>query len=287
MPVRPVLAWPSVVALFAEYAVIAVCFAAASWAWNPVVVALAFIVIATRQHALFILYHDAVHGLFARSLRVNDLLVNLFVGVPLLVPVHVYRALHLTHHAHLGTPRDPERVLLYRGQLWAYRPLPLVRLAAQLAGDASGVFGLRMLAAYVQERRDPASTLELPVVRVFPETWALLAAWLGALAALAWVDLGLFARFALLWFVPFLTVVQAIQKVRSFAEHDHPDATERSYTWRPGLLGRLVVWPYNIGYHREHHVYPTLPWFVLPSVGEPDGRPGSALVGLLWNGRLR
>lgn len=284
---RTRVAWPSVVALLAEYAVIGACFAAAAWSWNPLVVALAFVVIATRQHALFILYHDAVHGLFARDLRVNDLLVNVFVGVPMLVPVHVYRALHLTHHAHLGTPKDPERVLLYRGQPWAYRPLPLTRLLAQWLGDALGWNGVRMVAAYARERRDPNSTLELPVVRVFPETWMLLAAWLVSLAAFAWLDPTAFLRLAALWFLPFFTLVQAIQKVRSFAEHDHPGAAERSYTWRAGLLGRLVLWPYNIGYHREHHVHPTLPWYDLPAVALPDGRPGNTLVGLLWNGRLR
>ncbi len=86
--------------------------------------------IATRQHAILVLYHDGVHCLVARSRRVNDFIVNSVVGVPLLLPIHLYRALHLSHHRHLGAACDPERVLLYRGQPWTFRPLAARRAGA-------------------------------------------------------------------------------------------------------------------------------------------------------------
>ena len=80
--------------------------------------------IATRQHALFILFHDAVHGHLARSPRLNDALINVFVGVPAMLPIEIYRPLHMLHHRSVGTPQDPERLLLYAGQHWQYAPLP-------------------------------------------------------------------------------------------------------------------------------------------------------------------
>lgn len=49
--------------------------------------ALAVLVVATRQHALFILYHDATHYHLTRRRHVNDFLINAAIGVPGLVPV--------------------------------------------------------------------------------------------------------------------------------------------------------------------------------------------------------
>ena len=108
--------WRSVVPLVAEALGAWSLAALGAWLWHPLWTPLCMLAIATRQHALFILYHDAVHGLFASSIRLNDAIINAFVGVPQALPVHLYRALHLTHHRDLGSPGDPERVLLYAGQ---------------------------------------------------------------------------------------------------------------------------------------------------------------------------
>lgn len=265
---------------------LAVCVATVTLAltfWHPLVVIVAMIVIATRQHAQFILFHDAVHGHVHSDRRVNDLVVNAIVGVPQLVPVQVYRRLHLAHHAKLGTISDPERLLLYRGQPWRYRPLPTGPLLRQLLGDLLLVNNVKTLYWFGHERRDPRSLLVLPEARIPPELWALVAAW-GGLAVLGLaVDAGTFARFALLWFVPLLTLTQLIQKVRSFAEHGPNDGVDLTYSWRPGRLGRLVLWPYHINYHREHHAEPRVPWHELPAAfPDADLRPGRDLIDLLW-----
>lgn len=279
------VAWRSLVALVAEGAVAWGAAALAVAWWHPVVTPLLMVLIATRQHALFILYHDAVHGLIARPQRLNDALINAFVGVPQSLPIHVYRALHLTHHRTLGSDRDPERVLLYAGQVWDYRPLPARRLVWQLLGDLLLWNNLRTLALYLRERVSPTGRLTLPAGKVYPEFYAMAAVFWIAVGAFAWWEPALAARAAVVWVVPLLTLTQAIQKVRSFAEHAALDAPELSYSWEPGWFGRLVLWPYNIQYHREHHVHPGIPWFELPE-RFPDrvARPGSALVRLLWNG---
>ncbi|MFO0747133.1 MAG: fatty acid desaturase [Myxococcota bacterium] len=254
--------------------------------WHPLTVALAMIVLATRQHAQFILFHDAVHYNVARDRRLNDFLTNLVIGVPQLVPVQLYRRLHLAHHARLGTPADPERLLLYRRQPWRYRPLGAWPLARQLAGDLFLVNNVRTLVGFGQELRDPKSLLSLPPARTWPEFYATVGFYLGALVAWAALDPSSLGRFALIWFVPLLTLTQAIQKVRSFAEHAAADAPELSYSWRPGLFGRLVLWPYHINYHREHHVHPRVPWYRLPATfPDVEQRPGRELPRLLWNGR--
>lgn len=285
-PRRVSVAWPSVLGLARE-AALAWVPAAVAVAWgNPWFTAAAMVWIATRQHALFILYHDAVHGLIARPRRLNDLLINVFVGIPQLLPIHVYRALHLVHHQTLGTAADPERVLLYAGQPWRYRPLPLRSLLPQLLGDLLLWNNLVTLGLFVREQVRPTGRLTLPRGPVYPEFYGLAGLAAAAAAAFAWAEPTLFLRAVLVWVVPLLTLTQAIQKVRSFAEHADLDAPELSYSWAPGWLGRLTLWPYNIQYHREHHARPDIPWYELPAkFPDREARPGRTLPALVWNGR--
>ncbi|MDP2311609.1 MAG: fatty acid desaturase [Pseudomonadota bacterium] len=250
------------------------------WVWHPLLTMLGVCVIATRQHALFILYHDAVHGLLARPRRLNDLLVNLFVGIPQLLPIHVYRALHLVHHQHLGTERDPERLLLYAGQPWAYQPLPTGALVRQLLGDLLLWNNVATALCYVRERLSGRRRLHLPPGKIYPEFWVLAALGWGGAAVLAWRFPDLATRVAIAWLLPLVTLTQAIQKVRSFTEHG---AGGTSGSWAPGWFGRLVLWPYHIGYHREHHARADVAWFDLPAAfPDREGRPGSEVVGALW-----
>lgn len=279
---------PSFVALVGEWIVIAMVIAAAIAWWSLPVALLAGVVIATRQHALLVLYHDAVHGLLARPGRLNDLLINGAVGVPLLLPVHLYRALHVSHHRHLGTEHDPERVLLYRGQRWSYRPLGTRALALQLAGDLLGWNACALSWRYFAERRRGGG-LRLPRSRFYPELVAQYALFAAAWGAAAMAAPTVALRLALLWFVPYLTLTQLLQKLRSFAEHtDEDDEAARSCSWAPGILGRLTLWPYNINYHREHHARPDLAWDRLPAAfPEVSQRPGAELRSHVWSGASR
>lgn len=220
----------------------------------------AALVIATRQHALLMLYHDGVHGHAASSRALNDVLINAMVGVPMLMPVEGYRAVHLEHHRKIGREDDPERQLLYVGQLWNYRGLTGAALVRQLAGDLFLVNGLRTVSAWRSSRKFP---------RLRYGTFAVGAVW-AASAVTAAVVAPAQTGFALaLWLVPMLTLTQLLQKLRSFAEHSGgpgvtPGWEDWTYSWRVGLVGRLTLWPYNINYHREHHARPELRWHELP-----------------------
>lgn len=236
----------------------------AAMVWDPLVVVCAMVVVATRQHALFILYHDAVHYLVARNKRVNDAITNAIIGVPQLVPVQLYRRLHLAHHARLGTEADPERLLLYRDQPWQYRPLPMRMLLRQVLGDLLLLNNLKTLWHFRRELADPGSRLALPAAKTHPEFFLTAMLWGAILGPGLWQSAELTARVLIVWLIPLLTITQAIQKVRSFLEHAAADMPTLTYSWRPGLLGRLIVWPYHIQYHREHHLQPRVPWHALP-----------------------
>jgi fatty acid desaturase len=284
---RPAVHFPTAAALLLEWSLIASALAVALRWWNGPVISLAGIFIATRQHAILVLYHDGVHGLVARSRRLNDFIVNAAVGVPVLLPIHLYRALHMSHHAHLGAPCDPERVLLYRGQPWSFRPLAAGPLARQLAGDLFAWNGVVLAVRYLRERRSGTS-LRLPRTRAYPELILQCVTFFGALAASFWIWPIATWHATLLWLVPYVTITQLLQKIRSFAEHTVETVDPSlSCSWAPGLLGRLTIWPYNINYHREHHARPSIPWDRLPAAcPSVHQRPGRDLLAHLWRGAV-
>jgi fatty acid desaturase len=285
---RDVLHLPTVAALVLEWCAIVAAVAIAIRWWSPPIIVAAALVVATRQHALLALYHDGVHALVARSRRVNDFIINQTIGVPVLLPLHMYRALHLSHHRHLGEACDPERVLLYRGQPWQYLPLGTMALVRQIAGDVSGWYAIGTAIRYFRERRD-GRALKWRAIRPYPELALQFVVFYGAAVAAFVMWPAEATRAAALWFVPYVTLTQLLQKVRSFAEHGTAAAEPSlSCSWSPGLLGRLTIWPYNINYHHEHHAHPKIPWNRLPSACPSSARRrGRELRAHLWNGAFR
>lgn len=274
-------------ALVTEWLVIIISIVTAVYVDSIPVYIIAGIVIATRQHALLMLFHDGVHALVADSRRTNDLVINLFVGIPLLIPVHVYRAIHISHHKHVGTARDPERLLLYWGQPWDYSPLGTGRLLLQLLGDASGYNSVVMMIRYSQLKYSDDS-LVLPASRLFPELIVLFIAFICGLIISLYIWPEITVTLLLLWYLPYLTLTQLLQKLRSFAEHSLDEDDCFTYDWRPGLLGRLTIWPYNINYHRVHHAHTNIPWDRLPSYQDNyKPKPGKDFIAHLWSGAAK
>lgn len=219
-----------------------------------------FIVLSTRQHALLMLYHDAVHGLIAKKLQLNDIIINLLVGIPVLLPVEVFRELHLKHHRQLGNDNDPERTILFHDQYWQYRALPLTQLLKQVAADLLPINAVKTIVAWNRESQK---------IKLNRMTWLAIGIWIVGLAAAMSVSIVMTLQVIAFWLIPLFTLTNLLQKIRSFAEHggatDYTGQNhEWTYSWKVGWLGRLTIWPYNINRHREHHSKPNLPWHQLP-----------------------
>jgi len=271
-------------ALFREWLIIIAVITIALYLDRISLYIVAGFILSTRQHALLILFHDAVHGLVAKNKRLNDLVINAMVGVPLLIPVHIYRAIHISHHKHIGTPKDPERLLLYWGQPWNYTPLHTRGLLVQLLGDVSGFNSLISLSRYVKvgmtERK-----FEQYKTPIYLESLLIFAAFFLAIMASYYVWPHKTTNILLLWFLSYLTFTQLLQKIRSFTEHTLQEKNDYTNNWHPGMLGQLVIWPYNINYHREHHADTNVPWDQLPTCSNlDDQRLGRDLIPHIWKG---
>lgn len=245
--------------------------------WNPWTIILGVFFIASRQHALLALYHDAVHYLISSNKRLNDFIINCFSGVPFFMPVHVYRSVHFSHHQHLGTPYDPEQLYLYHKQPWNYQALNTASLLRQMLGDLLLWNSLMMLWFCITDRN---KTTRLPVTKHYTELFFQFTLLILVIGSGLYYWPSITQKVLFLWFIPYLTVTQWLQKIRSFAEHTEAD----SCSWAPGWLGSFFIWPYNINYHKEHHQFSNVSWDELPQkFPHVEQRPGKTIKQHVWS----
>ncbi len=73
-----------------------------------------------------------------------------------------------------------------------------------------------------------------------------------------------------LWLLPILTWYQLVSRVRNIAEHavvpDNDDPLRNTRTTLADPLTRLLLAPYRVNYHLEHHLFPFVPCWRLPRV---------------------
>jgi fatty acid desaturase len=95
-----------------------------------------------------------------------------------------------------------------------------------------------------------------------------LVGWAAALAALG--QYGLWLEFAIYWVLPYCTWHAAAQYIRLVCEHSAVRSEDPRYAQTrstvPGPLARFFILPRNIGYHIEHHWYPSVPFYRLPAL---------------------
>ena len=230
------------------------------WLW-----AAGFVVVGTRQHGLAVLAHDAAHHLVARPLVWNDLLGNFLTTYPMTFTVEGFRTTHLRHHWYLETPDDPSKISVdHHPREWTF-PMPKLSFFAMLLRDLTGL-----------SQRSSASLLkylwEVPGGRA--KHVARIALMHGSAIALCALTGHVWA-YLLLWLAPLFTVAVACYRVRSIAEHSGFGPQEGRYarTSVDSLIStrttiehpalQFVFAPYNISYHIEHHLYPSVPVFRL------------------------
>jgi fatty acid desaturase len=81
---------------------------------------------------------------------------------------------------------------------------------------------------------------------------------------------GYLVQYLVLWVLPLITVVQAILRLRAIAEHgatiDFSSPLTAARTNLGPALVRWLIFPHNVNYHVEHHVYASVPQYNLPEL---------------------
>ena len=228
---------------------------------NPLSFVVAVVIVGNRQLGLAILMHDAAHRALFKNTRLNDTLGAFLCGWPVGASLTLYRPYHLSHHRHTQQKDDPDLILS--------APFPITRQSfwRKMRRDILGVTGYqRRMEFFRYEMGDDPSRWERCKNLFRAEKYFLLSnlVILGiATAAGVW-----WAYFAL-WLLPLLTWYQVISRVRNIAEHavvgNNDDRLRNTRTTLTNWGMRLVVAPYWVNYHLEHHLFVFTPCWKLPA----------------------
>jgi fatty acid desaturase len=216
------------------------------WWPNPLTFLAAVMVIGARQLGLAILMHDAAHGLLFANRRLNDWAGAWLCAYPVFTSLALYRPYHLTHHRFTQQPQDPD--------LGLSTPFPISRnsMRRKVVRDLTGQTAFYRRREQV--RRGGILRQPLLVNAVM---------WLGMTAV------GYWWLYPLLWLLPMATWYQLVSRVRNIAEHavvpDNDDPLRNTRTTYAGPLIRLLVAPYWVNYHLEHHLFQFVPCWRLPA----------------------
>lgn len=215
-------------------------------AWpNPFTFLLAAMVIGGRQLGLAILMHDAAHGLLFANRRLNDRVGAWLCAYPVFTSLSLYRPYHLKHHRFTQQQEDPDLGLS------AAFPITAKSLWRKVVRDLAGQTAFTRRREQFQ--RGIAVREGLVVNAVL---WAVLAA-----AGYWWL-------YPVLWLLPLATWYQLVSRIRNIAEHavvpDDDDPLRNTRTTHANPVIRLLVAPYWVNYHLEHHLFLFVPCWRLP-----------------------
>lgn len=186
------------------------------------------------QTGLFIIGHDAMHGvLLPRNRRLNDRLGALVLGLYAALPYRLCRRNHQLHHQATASWADPD-----------FHPDPEASVVA---------WYIRFMAGYLNARQ---------MTRLLGG-WSAMAAMACFLSPTGWMNVLLFCTLPLLLSSMQLFTFGTYLPHRKQRSSDGPRPVA-SLEW-PVWLSLLTC--YHFGYHRQHHETPQLAWFELPRCG--------------------
>jgi fatty acid desaturase len=240
-----------------------------------------------QLHGLFILAHEAAHYRLFTHRSTNDA-VGRFIGMSTGISVCSYRVMHRLHHNHLYGAEDPDTAI-HGGY-----PRGVAYLWKKLAGDLAGLnawktyayfFGAPALNDDTQKAARPLDDTSPSLRREARRDRMGVVAWqvgLPVALTLLWGPWAL-ALYALAWWLPMLTVLQPILRLRAICEHGavfdlaSPLTAARTTLTSGSLsgsaldvalntLGRALLFPHHVNHHLEHHLYPAVPHYHLPAL---------------------
>ncbi|TXL80348.1 fatty acid desaturase [Vineibacter terrae] len=212
----------------------------------------AMLLLGVVQVSLFAPLHETMHLTAFASRRTNSV-VGWLVGCPSLLNWHFYGAFHLAHHRFTQDPvRDPELT-----------PPPPAGLASYLARIAALNYWRARLKLIADAWRGDLSAYPF----IAPHARARIASstrWMtvfvAALASGSAVLLGWWVPLAF-WIGPQL-LAQPLLRLYLLTEHtgcsEDADGLANTRTTLTNPLVRLLMW--NMGFHAEHHLYPSIPF---------------------------
>jgi fatty acid desaturase len=251
---RRIPSWRNALSVVLLYAQTIVLLWFVVWWGNPVGYVAAFVLMG-RTHAQFAsLMHEAAHRLLFANRTANDVVGRWVLGYPGFTSTDGYRRVHMAHHREEFGPDEPD-IPLYIGY-----PIPADSFRRKLWRDATGRTGWKLMKGQLATLRSTDQRQRRTTQKIYAVQAVMFA---GCIA------LGVWWVYPVFWLAPYLTVWRVINRLRSIAEHGgmqrSKDRRETTHSVRQHWLARLLLVPYNIGFHLAHHVDSGVPFRHLPA----------------------
>lgn len=278
----------SSLSILLDWMIVALIFALAIGVPHPLTYIFCAIMMGRQQIAFAILMHDGAHKRLYKSSVLNEYIGQFLTAAPLFFSMFSYRKLHLKHHRDPLVSDDPD-ISLTGGY-----PVSKASFIRKLLRDLFGISYFKFIRYFIYlarsgnkaEKKITASTLESQTqgeTRIIEELssqahiakekvpFALIVSSMFIINGLMWGILFSLGHgwLYLLWIVPMMTVLQVLLRIRGVAEHAgyQPNKDQR-------LNSRTVInplqtfffAPHGVFYHVEHHQYPSVPFYNLPTV---------------------
>src|SRR5450631_1844735 len=232
---------------------------------NPLTWLIAVMIVGARQLGLAILMHEAAHGGLHSNKTINEWVGQWLCAVPVGADLASYRSYHLQHHKFTQQPEDPDLPLS------APFPISKESFRRKAIRDLTGQTFVKQrlplfLALFKPAEKDAEKSHESFVSSGREKMLRFLAAnaFLFVLFWLAGAGIWYFG----VWVVAMATWLPLVTRIRNIAEHactsTGEDPFSHARTTHASPIERLLIAPYWVNFHAEHHLFMYLPCYRLP-----------------------
>jgi fatty acid desaturase len=228
---------------------------------NPLTFLAAVIIVGGRQLGLAVLMHDGAHGILFKTRKINDWVSQWLCAYPVFTETWSYRKYHLKHHRFTQQEEDPDL------SLSAPFPITKASFKRKILRDLTGQTAFKQRRAQVRAALGNKDWPREKRIEFFFSK-------LGGAIAMNVLLFGILAAwghpfaYLYLWILPFVTWHQLIIRIRNIGEHAVVPPTEDIFlnarTTHAGPITRLILAPYFVNYHVEHHMMMYVPCYHLP-----------------------
>jgi sphingolipid 4-desaturase/C4-monooxygenase len=229
--------------LFVVALQIAISFLIKNYPWWSALIA-AYLIGAFANHSLFVLIHECAHNLIFKK-RTLNILAGIFADLPNVVPSSVsFRAYHLKHHSYQGD-YNLDADLASRWE-------------AKFIGNSFFGKAFWLLFFPVFQALRPPRLKEIK----FASAWTFVN-WVAVFGFDVLIIMT-FGWTAFLYFIFSFTFSIGLHPLgaRWIQEHYLTSPPQETYSY----YGPLNIFALNVGYHNEHHDFPSISWNKLPEL---------------------
>jgi fatty acid desaturase len=231
---------------------------------NPLTWLIAVMVVGTRQLGLAILMHEAAHGGLHANKKINEWVGQWLCAVPVGADLASYRSYHLQHHKFTQQQEDPDL------SLSAPFPISKESFTRKVVRDLTGqTFVKQRLPLFLSLFRgggDDAGLTHESFVSSGADKMARFLAVNALLFGLCWLA-GVGIWYWAIWVLGMATWLPLVARIRNIAEHactsTGEDPFSHARTTLANPIERLLIAPYWVNYHAEHHLFMYLPCYHL------------------------